>query len=149
MIYLRWPDHFPVRATEWLLASMKTSWGLILLMHVGAFNNQFMSAMRQIGNESAWGWIAFIAGAAHLTSLYVNGTRRRSPHLRAFCSGVGTLFWFQVCLGIFATGLPNTGWAIYPWLFVFSTRNMLVAIRDARRSDENFKAGTTICGKRK
>ncbi|HUD28949.1 MAG TPA: hypothetical protein VMQ93_08770, partial [Novosphingobium sp.] len=108
----------------------------------------YVAALGQTASQATWGWIAFTAGALHLSALYVNGTRRRSPHLRAACSGVGTLFWFQVCLGIYGTGLINTGMAIYPWLAVFSARNVMAAMRDARRSDDQFKSEVDTGGRR-
>lgn len=140
MITLRFPDHFPVRATEWMLAAMKLSFGCVLLMPLPIFAGRSFVAMAQLASQLTWGWVAFVAGLAHLTALYVNGTRRRSPHLRALCSGIGVLFWFQVCLGFWAAGNPTTAWAIYPWMVIFSVRNVVVAMQDARRSDEKYRA---------
>jgi uncharacterized membrane protein YdcZ (DUF606 family) len=140
MIFLRFPSHFPVRATEWMMALMKVSWGFLLLLPFPTFESPFMAAMQQMASQTTWGWIAFVAGTIHMTALYVNGTKRKSPHWRAACSAIGTLFWFQVCLGIYGTGIVNTGMAIYPWLFIFSVRNVVAAMRDARRSDDQFKA---------
>lgn len=141
MITLRLPSHFPVRATEWMLATMKVSWGAVLLAPLDVFSNPIMSALAQIASQHVWGWVAVTAGFLHLSALYVNGTRRRSPHLRAACSGIGSLFWFQVCLGMFASGSPTTGWAIYPWLFAFSVYNVVRGMMDARLSDTRAKEG--------
>lgn len=140
MITLRFPDHFPVRATEWMLASMKISWGFILLLPFPIFDQPLLAALARMAGQHTWGWAAFTAGFLHLTALYVNGTRRKSPHVRAFCSGVGVVFWILVCRGMFAPGIPSTGWAIYPWLVIFSVRNVWTAMEDARRSDEKFKS---------
>ena len=148
MIALRFPAHFPVRATEWMMACMKTSWGFVLLLPFDAFSQPSMAAMAQIARQSTWGWVAFIAGILHFTALYVNGTRRRSPHLRAICSAIGVMFWFQVCLGMYGTGVINTGMAIYPWLTIFSVRNVVAAMRDARLSDDRFKSEDITGGKR-
>lgn len=135
MITVRLPDHFPVRSTEWMLAAIKASWGVVLLAPADVFANPYLYALRQIAAQHVWGTIALVCGVAHLAALWVNGTRRRSPHLRALCSGIGAIFWLQVMLGIFATGLISPGWAIYPWLFVFSVYNVMRASSDAAVSD--------------
>lgn len=145
MIAVRLPSHFPARATEWMLASMKLSWGLILLSPADIFALPNMRAMPNIAPQAVWGWVGVIAGMAHLTALYVNGTRRRSPHLRAFCSWIGSMFWFEVMLGMYESGVPSTGWAIYPWMFAFSTYNITRAMGDARLSD--IRARETIGGR--
>jgi hypothetical protein len=140
VITIRFPDHFPVRATEWMLAAMKTSWGFLLLLPYPIFHQPMMVALARMADQRTWGSIAFVAGSLHLIALYVNGTRRKSPHVRAICSGIGALFWIFVCRGMYAPGIPSTGWAIYPWLVIFSFRNVWTAMEDARRSDERFKS---------
>lgn len=147
MITIRFPDHFPVRATEWMLASMKLSFGFILLLPYPIFNQPMLSGLARMGFQHTWGWIAFAAGLVHLIALYVNGTRRKSPHVRAFCSGIGSVFWLCVCKGMFAPGIPSTGWAIYPWLVIYSIRNVWTAMEDARRSDEKFKSEVKTGGR--
>ena len=126
---------------------MKVSWGALLLTPLDVFNNPIMAALAQIASQHVWGWIAIVAGSLHLSALYVNGTRRRSPDLRAACSAIGALFWFQVFLGMFASGSPSTGWAIYPWLFAYSVYNVVRAMTDARLSDTRAKEG--VIGGRK
>lgn len=141
MITLRLPSHFKVRATEWMLAAIKTTIGVGLLSPVPFFENPTMAGMRALASQTTWGWVALIAGLLHLAMLYVNGTWRRSPHLRAFCSGIGTVFWFQVCLGFSASPVPTTAWLIYPWILLFSLRNVVAAMQDARTADEHHKGG--------
>lgn len=145
MITLRWPSHFPVRATEWMLAFIKTAWGFVLLLPSDMFHRQTFSAMAQIAGQTTWGWIAFCAGLFHMIALFVNGTQRRSPHLRAFCSVIGVLFWFQVSLGFALSGI-STAWAVYPTFVMFSVYNVMRAMQDARLSDDAFKAGSFKSG---
>lgn len=152
MIALRMPSHFPVRSTEWMLGAMKLSWGLLLLLPYDVFRAPgtaaMMRGMAALAPQVVWGWIGFIAGIFHLSALWVNGTRRRSPHLRAFCSGVGVLFWFQVTIGLFSSGVMSTGWAIYPWMVLFSVYNVVRAMQDARVSDERARASRSLTGER-
>lgn len=146
MIIVRLPSHFPVRATEWMMAAMKASFGLLLLMPLDMFAQPSFTAMRQMAHQHAWGTLGFVFGSVHLIALYINGTRRRSPHVRAFCSCVSSLFWLMVCVGFFRSPVPTTGWAIYPWLVVFSLRNVVSASRDARQSDDKHRSEETYGG---
>lgn len=141
MIVLRWPTHFRVRATEWFSSAFKLLWGFILLLPYPTFDNPLFAEMGKHMSQQTWGWIGFGLGFAHLTALYINGNVRRSPHVRAFCSGVGALFWLQVCLGMLATGIITTGWAVYPGLVVMAVYNVSCAMQDARRSDDAAKSG--------
>ncbi|WP_260928229.1 hypothetical protein [Novosphingobium sp. 9] len=124
-----------------MLASIKTTIGVGLLSPLPFFGNPTMIGMARLASQHTWGWIAFCAGVLHLTMLYVNGTWRRSPHLRALCSGIGTMFWFQVCIGFSSSPIPTTAWLIYPWLFIFSVRNVVAAMQDARSADDYHKGG--------
>lgn len=152
MIALRLPSHFPVRATEWLLATSKALFGLILLLSPHAFANPATAAqysgMSAIAPQPVWGWIGLIAGTLHLSALYVNGTRRRSPHLRAACSFVGVLYWWQVAVGMLAATVVTTGWAIYPVYTAFSVYNVVRAMQDARLSDDRARASEGLIGGR-
>ncbi len=151
MIAVRLPSHFPVRATEWMLAFIKALWGLLLLAAPGMFDapatEQIMRGLSSIAPQPVWGWIGAIAGTAHLSALWVNGTRRRSPHLRAACSFVGVLFWWQVTVGVLG-GPISTGWAVYPVFTVFSIYNVVRAMRDARLSDDRARASEGLIGGR-
>lgn len=140
MITFRLPAHFPARATEWMLALMKASWGVVLSLPVDLFGtNPYLAGLAQTAPQRVWGAIALFAGTVHLSALWVNGTRRKSPHWRALCSGIGALFWFQVTLGMYATGLISPGWAVYPYLFAFSVYNVARAMGDAAASDARGK----------
>lgn len=143
---MRLPSHFPVRATEWFLAAMKTSWGVLLLLAPDIFTAQPTAPLFtgfSFFPQVLWGWIALTAGTFHLGALYVNGTRRRSPHVRGFCSGVGTVFWSLVLYGLIKTGVLNTGLAIYPWFVAFSVYNIVRAMHDAGLSDQRARGGLT------
>ncbi len=151
MITLRLPSHFPVRATEWMLACMKASWGAVLLLPFDMFNAgptaAIFAGLRAIAPQPVWGTVAFGIGMFHLAALYVNGTRRKSPHVRGFCSGVGVLFWSMVCVGIATSNVFTTGWAVYPWFVVFSVYNVVRAMQDARLSDERSRGGVVGGGR--
>lgn len=139
MLTVRFPAHFPLRVTEWLLASIKTTWGVVLLQPTDVFANPIFSALGRIASQDTWGWVSLIFGTMHLVALYVNGARRRSPHLRAACSAIGSFFWFQVTLGLIGSGIISTGWAVYPWLFIASVYNVIRAMLDARASDDRAR----------
>ncbi|WP_103728935.1 hypothetical protein [Novosphingobium sp. HII-3] len=139
MIFLRFPSHFPVRATEWMLAGMKTTMGIGFLSPIPFFDNPAMRGLAAIGSQESWGIVAFVAGVVHLTMLYINGTWRRSPHWRGACSLFGMMFWVQILIGFAGSPVATSAWLMYPWLIIFSARNVWVAWTDARLSDEKAK----------
>ena len=145
IVYRFIPSHFPVRATEWMLAAMKASFGLLLLLREDIFlapeTAPLFTGFRAIFPQMTWALIGSLAGCFHLAALYINGTWRRSPHVRGFCSGVGTVFWSLVVYGLVSGGVWNTGLAIYPWFVVFSVYNLTRAMQDASLSDDRARGG--------
>lgn len=139
---IRLPSHFQTRACEWMLACITAVWGGILLLPFDVFGtNPNFSAMAELGPQKVWGFLVVLAGSLHLLGLYWNGTKQKSPHLRAACSAIGVLVWFEVSLGFFASGLVTPNWGIFPVFTAFSIYNVVRAMMDARLADEHAKAG--------
>lgn len=139
---VRLPSHFETRACEWMLAFIELGWGAILLTPYPIFrDNIYFSSMALLADQYVWGAVALLTGILHLTALYWNGTKQKSPHLRAGCSAIGALLWFQTCLGFFAVKIVTPGWAVYSMFFIFSVYNIMRAMWDARASDDKAKAG--------
>lgn len=142
-------DHFPSRASEWIMSGVLITWGIILL----GPNNVFASSpawaeMSYVATENTWGLFAVSIGMMRLLALFINGTFPRtwygkiSPKVRAFMSALSVLVLVSISIGLYsATGLETTGLAVYPWLAVLDFWNVLRASSDAGQMDEGRKNG--------
>lgn len=128
--------HFHDRATEWLLALVTASWGLIYLSSdPSLWQAPSLQPLARIGGQELWGIVAFTLGVTRLAALFINGSQRKSPHARAICAFFSCLIWFQLTLGLLVSLPQPLALAVYPWLFATDTYNVWRASRDARRSD--------------
>lgn len=148
MITIRWPDHFPVRVLEWFLASIMLTYSPVFLFGTGLFDRPFFQPMQNIWPQYLWGWMFLIMSLIHLSALYVNGTRRKSPHVRATCSGLSAIIWLQMDFGMFLSDKPNFGMVLYTWFVIASIYNAIRASMDARISDDRAKGGIVENGTR-
>lgn len=131
-------ESFPVRASEWLLSLAMIRWGFILLDDGDIFvNSPAFAPLAAIAAENVWGWLAVTAGIARLIALVVNGTFQGtlysyySPHVRCAMSFVTCFVWAQISMGLHASGVPTTGMAVYPILFLLDAWNAVRAAGDA------------------
>lgn len=131
MIFLSIKKHFPTRASEWVLASILASWGLMLLRSEATFaTSPSYIGLERIASENTWGWFCLAIGVSRLVALAINGHWVPSTyHLRSITSFVSCFFWFQISLGIMASHLASTGLAVYPWLMVL---DIICTYRTAR-----------------
>lgn len=132
---------FPTRASEWALGLMLFNWSVVLIFNPNLFAElPNYSHFTEIMSQGSWAALCFIGGTLRLTMLFINGTWRRSPHLRAAAAFLSCFFWFQVSLALFQSGLFATGLAVYPVLFLLDVYNVFRASRDAGFSD-SIKTG--------
>lgn len=135
MIFLHVKKHFSARASEWMLAGILTSIGLMFLRPETMFDKSFVYVgLARIANEQTWGWFCFIFGAIRLAALVINGAWVPSSyHLRAFTAFVACFFWFQLTLGLIMIMQPSILLAIVPWLFMLDMLNCHRAATDVQR----------------
>jgi hypothetical protein len=148
MIILRWPSHVRVRGTEWMLASVMFGRGLTYLLPATTMSGRAGEALSGYWSQATWGWVSFLSGLTHLLALWINGTRRRTPHVRAACSGIGLAIWLKMCLLVFATGAPTGAWPMFLACTVWSGINIACAAQDARVSDEGHRESRGLIGGR-
>jgi hypothetical protein len=116
---LHFSSTFPARTTEWMLACILTSWGLMLLRPETTFDNLAYLGLARIAEEDTWGWLCTAAGGLRLVALAINGLWvPPTYHLRSLTSFLSCFFWLQITLGFMASGSASTGLAVYPWLLV-------------------------------
>lgn len=129
-------ETFPVRASEWALAAILFNWSVILLLQPSLFATiDAFSSLAKLMPQATFAGMCGLVGFGRLVSLAINGTWRRSPHLRAFGAFLGTGVWFMISVGIIRSGSGATGLGVYPILMLLDTFNVIRAAGEAGISD--------------
>jgi len=151
--------HWPARKMEWVMAGLSLCWGYYVLNHPDIFTNHQtaplfagMAAMVPDGWEPAsfWGGLAFWVGMIRGIALYINGAHVRTPVVRVIAAFLTMFVFTQVCQGLWASGLPNPGLVVYPWLVVADMLSAYTAANDAihaevqRRIERGHSASRSI-----
>lgn len=131
-------QHWPARKMEWLMSGVLVAWGWYVLMHPAMFSNDatkaLFSGMEAISAPITeypallWGGGAFIVGLARGVALFVNGAWTRTPLVRVVASFISMFIFTQIVIGLWQSGVPNTGLVVYPW---FVVADLLSAYRAA------------------
>lgn len=146
MMLVRFNHKFTSRATEWLFAVFLVGWCVILFAFPSMFHSpnsapQFAMLDRMFGQTA----VAFSCGAmgfVRLIALWINGRSTGTPFIRMAMAFFSCFFWWQISLGLFLSGVPTTGWAIYPAILLFEMINVLRAASDARLVFDDKRAAT-------
>lgn len=147
MMIVKLTKTFPIRVTEWLLASIMLSWS-IACWHLRPVDwaNPLYEGLARIADSGTWAFFAFWIALGRLAALTINGAWRPSPHLRAAGAFLSCFMWLQISLGMFAIDVRATGVAIYPWLLLADIYNVFRASHDARASDDRARAARSDRG---
>lgn len=131
-------QHWPARKMEWLMSGVLIAWGWYVLLHPGMFyaqgSAQMFSGLKAISDPVtsypalAWGGAAFGVGLARAIALFVNGAWTRTPLIRVAASFISMFIFTQIVIGLWQSGVPNTGLVVYPW---FVIADLLSAYRAA------------------
>ncbi len=121
-------QHWPSRKMEWLGSGFLMSWGFYVLFHPELFSQtataevfRGLAALSAPFTEYpalAWGGLAFAVGLARAVALFINGAYVRTPAIRVATSFISIFILTQICLGMWHSGVPNTGLVVYPWLII-------------------------------
>lgn len=156
MIYVRIArgvfDHFPARRSEWALAGMLASTGLILLLPDATFRPDvpLFRTLSRLGTEDQWGWACFIFGVARLIALIINGTfadtvySRYSPHVRGVFAFFSCFYWGVITIGLLSAYRPLFALGCYPFLLLLDFSNIWQAFHDAGEVDRSAKRNASI-----
>lgn len=132
-------ETFPTRASEWALGTMLTLWGIILTSNTDLFDDSpSLYKLGEFAPQSTWALLCLIAGVGRLAMLAVNGSWRRSPHLRAVSAFISCFFWFKISHGLVEAGTFGTGLAVYPVLFLLDVYNTIRAAGDSGTADRRY-----------
>lgn len=122
------------RSVEWLLALLMVTWGVGLLLPGNTMALQSYRYLAAIAPEPVWAAWSISIGAARLVALYVNGSWRRSPLIRAGGAALGVIWWlilgFLLLNGTQGGPLP----AALMWYPVFCGFEFYSVYRGARDS---------------
>jgi hypothetical protein len=158
-------QHWPARKLEWLMAGFLLTWGVYVLLHPELFTSSataiLLSGMVSITAPFtiypalAWGGAAALTGLCRGMALFVNGAWTRTPLIRLIASFVSMFVITQIVVGLWKSGVSNTGVVVYPWLIVADLlsayraavdvvhaekqREVNKESRRARRSDSNIR----------
>lgn len=121
-------QHWPARKMEWLMAGFLLCWGVYVLLHPQLFSNPAtqvlfagmasITAPITIYPALAWGGVAAVVGLCRGLALFVNGAWTRTPLIRLIASFASMFVVTQIVVGLWKSGVPNTGLTVYPWLIV-------------------------------
>lgn len=136
MMLVRFNHKFTSRATEWLFAVFLVGWAITLFAFPSMFTSsqsapQFAMLNRMFG-QVAVGFTCGIMGVARLIALWINGRSSGTPFIRIAMAFFSCFFWWNISLGLVLSGVPTTGWAMYPAILLFEMINVLRAASDAR-----------------
>lgn len=134
--------HFNMRLGEWLSSLILVSLAILLLSAKTLFSNTpaYFAVMSQIFTQIEWGFTFGLIGWVRVVALYVNGRKPITPYIRMALSFFSCFVWFEVTLGLFASGVPGFGWAIFPWLLALDMYNVFRSSADAREVFDLIRA---------
>lgn len=107
-------DHFPVRATEWVMAWPAFGMWAALQAQPDMFGTSpSFSTLAEWAAEGTWAAFVIACSLARLFALSINGTFKEAfpytPHLRVIASLMGIAFWSQFTLGFISSYLYADG----------------------------------------
>lgn len=123
------------RWAEIWLASIMAVFGAVLLVAGETFSLPSYRVIGAFVSEDVAGLIAVSVGCARLAALWYNGSRRRSPIVRALGCAVGFLFYLALTIGFAMTAPPPTTGLIYGVLAIAELHSSGRASRDGSLLD--------------
>lgn len=122
---------FITRLSEWMLAFVMATWGLVLLAPEARYDDINWSGFQLVISEDGLGFLMLVGGMFRLGVLSLNGAFRPMYYIRAWLALTSAVMWFAICLGFVASGNFGTWIAVYPYFLIFDTVNMFRAVTDA------------------
>lgn len=131
--------HFDARSLEWFIGIYLCAWGAYVILHPGMFTQsgagRVFSGLLDLGPQEVWGFGAFVVGGIRLTALFINGTWGLTPLIRVATSFLSVFVWFWVCVGLYRSGMPQTGLIVYPGFVLADMFSAFRAASDAYEAE--------------
>lgn len=111
--------HFEARSLEWFGGLWLTAWGAYVILTPSLFDAQYSyHAMTYFMPQEVWGFFAFTGGLIRVVALFINGRWGITPMIRVATSFISVFLWFSITAGIYLSGMPSTGFILYPGLML-------------------------------
>lgn len=129
-------EHLKERFNEWAVGLGLLLWGAVTLTNPGYFNTSpAFTELLALASQPLWGYTAIILGMIRVVFLIINGTWRRSAHLRAVGSGLSAIFWASVFGSYLTIGQITPNLATVGALLALDMYSLWFAAEDAKYSD--------------
>lgn len=138
MLIVSLKQHFPARLPEWWMSLQLVMWGSYTVLHPGMFTQpsariMFSGMVEMAGSfppAGLWGLSAVFIGCIRAGALFVNGAYSRTPLVRLSMSFLSAFIWTQICLGLWKSGVENTGVVNYAGLVMLDIASAYRAATD-------------------
>lgn len=136
-----WVDmkkHFEARSLEWFIGFYLQMWGAYVLLHPGMFagpGKAVFGGLLDVASQEQWGFGAFVAGSTRVVALFINGRWGLTPIIRVATSFMSVFVWFWVCVGLYRSGIPQTGLIVYPGFVLADMFSAFRAASDAYEAE--------------
>lgn len=134
------------RSVEWLLASMMIAWGFGLLLPGDTLALPQYDMLAVLAPEPVWAAWSISIGFVRYVALYVNGAWRKTPLIRAGCSGLGMIWWIVLSVLFYLSrdgGPIPAGFMWFPVFIAFEGYSVSRGARDSYHSGALGKWLTT------
>lgn len=145
-------QHWPARNLEWIMSGLMISWGMYVLLHPSLFTApetiSLYSGLTAISGHFtqypalAWGGLAFLIGLGRAMALFINGAWTRTPLIRLVASFLSMFLVTQIVIGLWRSGVSNTGLVVYSWLVIadlLSANRAAIDVVHAQKQREDQK----------
>lgn len=127
-------QNFPIRKSEWVLASMTVGLAVLLSIRPELFeSNEDYVGMARWASQETWQWLCFFIGFGRVVGLLVNGAYWRTPHTRALFAFANAFIWYRIAIGVAESF--GIGMVVFPGLVVLDLFNFKQAAVEAGVSE--------------
>jgi heme exporter protein D len=134
-----WPEvknHFSTRFGEWVGGFGLLLWGLLCLSNEAIFKTvPVFISMAEDAPYYVWGGLAASVGILRIVFLIINGTWKRSAHLRAIGAGLSALVLATVFFGYAGSEYPPPSLGLIFPLLALDLKSLWSAAGEAKHSD--------------
>lgn len=131
-VHVRFAETFPLRKSEWLLATVMSGCGIMTLLYPTMFEtSSSLRAMLAYFSQPVWGWVMTAVGLIGWVALFRNGGWKRSPAVRSACAAFRGVIWLQVFFALALLAAPGWGLIIFPAFVAMEFINAAQAATDS------------------
>lgn len=142
MVIVRFQKTFPIRVSEWALATILFNFGMVVLLNPGILEEKVnFAGLIVMMSERGWGVSCTALALIRLGALAVNGAWRPTPHIRAVAAFATMVVWMLISFALANSRFPSIGLSTYPIFLLLDMYNVYRAASDARIADQNARLG--------